>query len=96
MFHLTGSYSTDHGGKCVKNECWSVIRANTWDHDSAECASTNSCAHVTLTLNNVGDHQGGAGVVANETTTGQVVFNLQGKQVPGERKTEGTMEKSGW
>lgn len=67
-----------------------------WDQGSAECAPTNSCAHVTLTLNDVGDHQGGAGVVANETTTSQVVFNLQGKQVPGERKREGTMEKSGW
>lgn len=41
--------------------------------------SNNSCAHAVLTLNDVGDHEGGAGVITNETTTSQVVFNLQGK-----------------
>lgn len=43
-----------------------------------QCTS-NSCAHVTLTLNDVGDHEGGAGIVADETATSQVVFDLQGK-----------------
>lgn len=38
-----------------------------------------SRAPVTLTLNDVGDHEGGAGVVADETATSQVVFDLQGK-----------------
>lgn len=41
--------------------------------------TANSCAHVTLTLNDVGDHEGGAGVVADEMATSQVVFDLQGK-----------------
>lgn len=39
----------------------------------------NSCAHITLTLNDVGDHEGGACVVADETATSQVMFDLQGK-----------------
>lgn len=39
----------------------------------------------TLTLNDVGDHEGGARVVAAETTAGQVAFDLQGKQIPGGR-----------
>lgn len=38
-----------------------------------------SCVRVTLTLNNVGDHEGCAGVIADEMTTSQVMFNLQGK-----------------
>lgn len=42
------------------------------------------CTCVALTLNDVGDHESSAGVVTDETTTGQVAFDLQGKQVPGE------------
>lgn len=41
-----------------------------------------------LTLNDVGNHEGGAGVVADEITTGEVAFDLQRKQIPGGRKTE--------
>lgn len=40
-----------------------------------------------LTLNDVGDHESSTGVVTDEMTTGQVTFNLQGKQIPKERKT---------
>lgn len=36
-----------------------------------------------LTLNDVGHHEGGAGIVADETTAGQVAFNLEGEQIPG-------------
>lgn len=36
-----------------------------------------------LTLYNVGDHQSGAGVVASQTSTEKVLFDLEGKQVPG-------------
>lgn len=50
---------------------------------------------VELTLNDVGDHECGAGVVTDETTAGQIVFNLQGKQIPAERKTERTKESVG-
>lgn len=42
-----------------------------------------------LTLDDVRDHERGTGVVADETTAGQVVFDLQGKQVAavaGEKK----------
>lgn len=45
---------------------------------------------VALTLNDVGDHEGGAGVVADEAAAGQITFNLQGKQIPGEKTTERT------
>lgn len=31
----------------------------------------------------MGDHEGGAGVVTDEATAGQVAFNLQGEQIPG-------------
>lgn len=41
--------------------------------------TNNSCAHVTLTLNDVGHHEGGAGVVADQMATSQVMFDLQGK-----------------
>lgn len=37
----------------------------------------------TLTLDDVGDHEGGAGVVADEATAGEVAFNLQCEQIPG-------------
>lgn len=54
------------------------------------------CVHnVALTLNDVGDHEGGAGVVADKTATGQVALNLQCKQIPGERKTGRTKESVG-
>lgn len=43
----------------------------------------------------MGDHEGGAGVVADEKAAGQVVFDLQGKQVPRGGKTERTMEECG-
>lgn len=36
----------------------------------------------------MGDHESSAGVVTDETTAGQVAFNLQGKQIPRERTTE--------
>lgn len=35
-----------------------------------------------LRLNDVGDHESSAGVVTDETTTGQIAFNLQSKQIP--------------
>lgn len=35
----------------------------------------------TLTLNDVWDHERGTGVIADKATAGQVVFDLQGKQV---------------
>lgn len=38
-----------------------------------------------LTLNDVGDHESSAGVVTDEMTACQVVFNLQGKQIPRDR-----------
>lgn len=38
------------------------------------------------TLDDVGDHERGAGVIADEPTAGQVAFDLQSKQVPGERE----------
>lgn len=38
------------------------------------------------TLDDVGDHERGTGVVADEPTAGQVAFDLQSKQVPGERE----------
>lgn len=41
---------------------------------------------VVLTLNDVGHHEGGAGVVADETTARQVAFDLQGEQIPAERR----------
>lgn len=41
--------------------------------------------HAKPTLDDVGDHERGAGVVADEPTAGQVAFDLQSKQVPGER-----------
>lgn len=50
---------------------------------------------VALTLNDVGDHEGGAGVVADEATAGQIAFNLQGKQIPGEKTTERTKDERG-
>ncbi len=36
----------------------------------------------------MGDHESSAGVVTDETTTGQIAFNLQSKQIPAERQTE--------
>lgn len=50
---------------------------------------------MALTLNDVGHHEGGAGVVADETTAGQIAFNLQGKQIPGEETTERTKGERG-
>ena len=51
---------------------------------------------LALTLNDVGDHESSAGVVTDETTTGQVAFNLQGEQIPGERKTERDRFRDKW
>ena len=36
-----------------------------------------------LTLNNMGHHKGGAAVVAGQTSGGEVLLHLEGKQVPG-------------
>lgn len=41
-----------------------------------------------LTLDDVGDHESGTGVVADEATAGEVTFNLQGEQIPGVRRRE--------
>lgn len=38
-----------------------------------------------LTLDNVGDHQRGTAVVAGQTSTGQILFDLEGKQIPGRK-----------
>lgn len=65
-------------------------------HNDTTCVCV--CVHtvcVTLTLNDVGDHERGAGVVTDETTAGQIAFNLQGKQIPAERKTQRTKESVG-
>lgn len=43
-------------------------------------------ARVKPTLDDVGDHERSTGVVADEPTAGQVAFDLQSKQVPGERE----------
>lgn len=39
--------------------------------------------HEELTLDNMGDHQGSTAVITGQTSTGQVLFYLEGKQVPG-------------
>ena len=41
----------------------------------------------------MGDHEGGAGVVADEATAGEVAFNLQGEQIPGEKRNGGREDK---
>lgn len=41
-----------------------------------------------LTLDNVGDHQRGTAVVAGQTSTGQILFDLEGKQIPGHKHKE--------
>ncbi len=38
-----------------------------------------------LTLDNMGDHQRSAAVVAGQTSTGNILFDLEGKQVPGRK-----------
>lgn len=43
---------------------------------------------ISLTLNDVGDHESSAGVITDETSAGKVTFNLQGKQIPRERQIE--------
>lgn len=48
-----------------------------------------------LTLYNVGDHQSGAGVVASQTSTEKVLFDLEGKQVPGPNTNSIRITKGG-
>lgn len=52
---------------------------------SSQSLHLRDLAHVKPTLDDVGDHERGTGVVADEPTAGQVAFDLQSKQVPGEK-----------
>ena len=48
---------------------------------------------VRLTLNDVGDHESSAGVVTDEATAGQVAFDLQSEQIPGDDTTQTEIEE---
>lgn len=87
--HITQCYDKTLTNVLTNQEIWRIyVKAHRDKTHTYLCypftvipnqCTNNSCAPVTLTLNDVGDHEGGAGVVADEMAASQVVFDLQGK-----------------
>lgn len=79
MRKVTGQKTTTRHHQTLANSLPNRVRSSQSPH-------LRDLAHAKPTLDDVGDHERGAGVVADEPTAGQVAFDLQSKQVPGERE----------
>lgn len=60
-------------------------KAAIWSVDSWASWAKWGNSHEELTLDNMGDHQRGTAVIAGQTSAGKILFDLEGKQVPGHK-----------